>query len=296
MPDGGDGGAEVSAYDDAEASVESSAVTEYFQISINPPTGAVYRHTTASQDLTISGLTYTAIAAERGSIVVPGVSADAEFSFKLPVDHDFTRRFMLQGTPPTSSTIQWWRRNGGESRLQWTGEILSMRIEGSTAIFFAPYRAMETLKRSLPVLLAGRECGHQLYDANCGKDRNAFKVTAPVLTIAGRFITVDIATTANDGWALYGELIHVATGERRTIRDQVDQSPGVTSIVRLDLQVQIPELQVGNSVEIYAGCNHSIQQCVARFSNRQRYGGFNRMPTQNVFKFTNKGTRSTGEL
>jgi hypothetical protein len=76
--------------------------------------------------------------------------------------------------------------------------------------------------------------------------------------------------------------LHLATGERQTIRRAAAQG-STSTIIQLELQSQIPNMNAGDSIEVYAGCPKTIDICQSRFANKNNFGGFNRMPTKNLW-------------
>lgn len=280
---------------------------EYFTISVNGGATA-YHHTTGSHDVDVGPTRYTAIAATRGPLVVPGVGVgDVELEITLPVNHPFVRRFVMQGVPPTSIDLVWYRRTDGTDEQIWNGKITSMACDSDEGVakFRSPSRLTETILRVLNPSV-GSTCPHLLYGTACGVSRTgshgglAHKVSTTAMLVAGRDVRVDLGTTdRNDDWALHGELVHVSSGERRTIREQTDLSPGVSSVVSLSMAERIPELRVGDAVEIYRGCDHTISGphgCGPAFGNRQAFGGFNRLPSRNVHDPRNLGIKTVGEM
>ena len=279
----------MTAYDTAEASVQDSEPRELFVISVNDGV-TVYRHTSATRDIVYLNNVYTSIALERGELAITMPGDEKDLIVTLPVDHAFVRRWTAQAVPPRKAELTAYRQNGGETETIWNGPITSMNAEGSVAKFRVPSRAGEWMLRLIPSITAGRECSNVLYDAACAVSRTgsfgglAFKVTATVIYVNGRDVRVDLGSTDRNGtWAEGGELLHTATGDRMTITLQTDLSPGVSAVADLRMQMQIVGLAVGHSVDVFAGCDHSIAVCSDKFDNRPNFRGFPSMPSQNPF-------------
>jgi hypothetical protein len=66
-------------------------------------------------------------------------------------------------------------------------------------------------------------------------------------------------------WATFGEVIRLSDGERRGILDQT----GTT----LTLDVPFRELVVGDALQVWAGCDLTIETCLAKFGNVPNFGG-----------------------
>lgn len=271
----------------AEQSAEDSQPRELYSIVVNDGV-TIYRHTSATRDISYSGDVYTSIALERGEVAITMPGDEKDLIVTLPIDHAFVRRWTAQAVPPRKAELTVYRQNGGETEQIWNGPITSMNAESSVAKFRVPSRAGEWMLRLIPLFTAGRECSNVLYDTACTVSRTgsfgglAFKVTTTVIYVNGRDVRVDLGDTDRNGsWAEGGELLHTATGDRMTITLQTDLNAGISAVADLRMQMQIVGLKVGDSVEIYAGCDHDMTSCRDKFDNRPNFRGFPSMPSQN---------------
>lgn len=284
------------SFDDDEASEQDGAPREFIDITYGNTT---HRIATGIRDMQVGAVLYTAIPAARSELGITASGNATELTLTLPINHDLPKRYTQQGIPPKKVTVTLWCKMvvSGEIRQLFTGDVTSMACDdaGTEATFRIPARAAEAMLRTLPSATVGRNCPHILYDTMCGIDRegtnpdgNPYKLTTTVMMVNGRDIRVNLsnvpAADANRAeWAVNGEVVHVATGERMTIRTQTDLNPGISQVTDLSMQMQIVGLKVGDSVEIYAGCMHDIETCHAKFENKDNYGGFPDLPTKNPF-------------
>jgi hypothetical protein len=279
-----------------EASEQDGAARELIDISHGT---IVYRITTATRDITQDGWIYQATATGRGEIGVPSIEDDdMAIELTLPVNHAFVKRYVQQFAPPQRITVRVRRLyEGGEIEMVWLGQIVSMTVddEGTEATFRVPAQSNDASQRLLPTLSIGRPCPYILYGPGCEVEREAsvdglaHKVTTTVLHVNGRDVRVDLLDTDRlSGWAAGGELVvtgGTAIGERMSIREQIDLG-AFSSVVDLSLRSQIPGLKVGDAVEVYAGCDRTIDGdhgCGPKFDNKDNFGGSNLMPTENPF-------------
>lgn len=276
-------------YESAETSVQDSEPRELFTISVNSGVN-FYRHTSATRDISWEGVLFTALALQRDEVAITMPGQDKDLILTLPIDHPFVRRWTQQGIPPQLCTLEAYRQNGGETEVLWFGSITSMNASGGVAKFRVPSLAGEWMLRPVPSFTVGKDCGHVLFDTGCGLSRTgshgglAFKVTATVTYVNGRDIRVDLGDTDRNGtWAEGGEVVHALTGERMGIATQTDLSPGSSSVADLRMHLQIVGLAVGHTVDIYAGCNHTIAECNTRFGNKANFVGFPQAPSKNPF-------------
>lgn len=290
-----------------EASVQDSDPRELITIEINPPTGLVWHHTSGTEDIEVAGVTYRAIAIDRDETKTPMLEEDAETSIILPIDHDYARRYPRQGVPPfkTRVTIGRYQVRSGEVRQLWRGWVMSMGVEKSVARFLVPSWTVQTMKRPLPILGGSRACQHILYsNAGCfvstggsTPDGVPFLCTTTVLFVAGRDVRVDLsnvpaANARRPDWARFGMIKHLSSGEPRSIAVHEDPNPGVSTVAELQMFERIVEMKVGDTVEVYAGCDHTVtgtHGCRPKFNNRSNYGGQPHLPSGNPFKLNNFG-------
>lgn len=270
----------MTAFDTAESSVQDSQPIELFYISVNDGVDE-YWHTSGVRDVSWNGDTYTAIAMERGEVAITMPGAEKDLTVTLPIDHALVRRWTARAIPPRKVDVTVYRQNGGVTEQIWNGPITSMNAENGVAKFRVPSRAGEWMLRPLPATTSGVECSNVLYDSRCGvsrtgsKDGLAFKVTASVIYVSGRDVRVDLGDVLRNGtWAENGELVHTESGERMTISLQTDLNAGISAVADLRMQFQINGLAVGDSVDVYAGCDHNVVVCNSKFGNRQNFGGF----------------------
>lgn len=270
------------AYLEAESSIQNSLPREIFEITAGT---TVYRIATADRDVLYGGNIYTASAVARGSVAIPNFTGQADFELLLPIDHPLVGRYFSKGIPPQKVTVVARRLQGDLAEMFWAGEVTSIACDDMTAKLLIPARAPETAQRMLPtVTLSKSTCVHQLYDSMCRIERvlGVTYFSTPVLLSSGRDIRVDLGVSVSDpersDWAVRGEIVHVASGERMSIIAQADLDPGVSTLTKLTLQFPLAELKAGDTVEIHAGCDHTLETCVNKFSNRQNFGGLPQTP------------------
>jgi uncharacterized phage protein (TIGR02218 family) len=154
------------------------------------------------------------------------------------------------------------------------------------AKLLVPARLSRALRRRVPTITGGRLCPHILYDRNCRVVKDDFKLVSTVTYVSGRIVR--IVEPYPDGFAKWGELKHVLSGESVTVMDQTTTGSGPYT-VHITVQLPINGVQVGHQVELYAGCAHTIAACRTKFDNVANFGGFPNMPFINVMGFTGTG-------
>ncbi len=279
----------MTSFRDLEASIESSQPREYCRIAYGTT-----EHLIAFADrdiVTAEGKIYKAVAADRGQIAVAGAGKSTALELTLPLDHAFVKRYLSQGTPPRLITFTLWRQQAdGSVEQQFVGEITSMNVDddNTSAVFRVPSRASESLLRVIPNVTCGKTCPHMLFDSMCKVERvlGTTYFSTTVTSKTGREIRLSLAAPFGpyrSDWAEGGEVHHPSSGERMTVIDQADDNPGVLTTTTLTQQAPIVEMKVGDTVEVYAGCDHTLETCVNKFNNRQNFGGLPHMQKANPF-------------
>lgn len=291
-------------FESAEGSVQDSEPRELFEFQISPPTGVVYRHTSATRDIQYNGNFYTAIPIKRSAIGVLTTEAkEKEVEVLLPVDHALVRRYFAQGLPPKRISFTLRRQNGGQTETLWAGDVTSLSVSGGTARILIPSRAGAWMLRPIPSATITQSCPLILYSTLCGVSRAgsspggvAHQCVTTIISVNGRVIRVDLGDTDRNGtWAENGEVLHVASAERMTVRVQTDVDPGSSSVADLTMQSPIYGLKVGDTAHVFAGCDHAIaglNGCTPKFGNRQNYGGMPHLQDKNIFLPGSYGLRT----
>lgn len=274
---------------DDEASVKTSRPREIFDIVQNAAT--THRVASGVRDVDFGGFTYTAYPLARSEVGMSSATGDLDPVLTLPLSHPLSQRYLQQGSPPRQVSVFMRRlqENSGLAELIWDGYVTAMSIDGHLAKFSIPSRTGRSLDRNVASFLAGRLCPHVLYDAQCRVDRSSFVISTTIASHNGRRITVaSLAPFAGEGdtWLPFGELYHVPTGERQTIFAQAGTV--------IDMQAPIPEAVNGDSVLLYAGCDHGVAMCFARYANQPNFGGQPQLPNLDLFiRGNNLGIYST---
>jgi hypothetical protein len=264
---------------DAEAGVESNQPRELFDIVQNA--AVTYRITSGTRDIVYNGNTYIAYPTARTELRLDAVEGEVQQTFALPLSHGLCQRWTAQATPPQRVAITITRLQSGIAMAEplCVGVITSMALERHLGRFQITRDASRTKDRKLPRLTASKVCPHILYDRNCKVDRNFFCAVTTVTGIDGRRVIVGSLApfTSDPTFFLFGEFLHNATGERQTI---ITQTGGNV----LTLSLPMPDLAIGDTVQLYAGCSHDLTTaCGPKFLNRDNFGGVSLMPDGTVF-------------
>lgn len=267
-----------------ETSVEDSQPRDCIEFILPIVT---YRLTSGVEDVVLNGQTYTAGTIKRSEPrIMPTGQSTSELEIEMLVSHYIPQRYLAGGVPPRRIDVNVYRyqKTSAQYELYWSGRVTSMSCKRHLAVFLVPARGDEVQKRRIPTITLGKECPHILFNANtCRANRAGFTVTRTVVSVNGPVIALDSAVNADATWSKYGEVTHVASGEKSTVQSQFNGLviPGYPPSVTLHLPIS--DIKAGDTIQISAGCAHDIETCATKFQNKNNYGGAPHLPAQNPF-------------
>ncbi|WP_019865130.1 phage BR0599 family protein [Methylovulum miyakonense] len=204
----------------------------------------------------------------------------------VPRSNDIAQ--MFQFYPPTGVVLLTiWECHHGDSEVVvvWIGRVRTTEYMGAhVEIQCEP---ISTSMRRLGLRrIFQRQCPHILYgqdEGGCLVDPEAFKVIATVSSVSGLVIAVSGMLTAN---SFNGGMMSWTSSIGLQYRF-------ITSNDATTLSVNFPfmppgdtygrDLEVGTSINLYPGCNHTLTDCIEKFNNLDNYGGQPFMPLDNPF-------------
>lgn len=276
------------AYYDDESSTQLGAPVELYDFTA--PTTS-YRYTSGPASVVYSSNTYTPVSGlSREAVGTASTQSGTALLVRLAVSSGVVQAFGF-GSPPRSLRLRVYRQqpNSGTYQTIWDGAVVACRSLGEVAELRSVSQVGARLSTVLPSLSVQRRCQHFLYDARCKVVRASFEVSTTVSSFAANVVTVASVGGNPDGWfGNGGEIERVSDGERRMIYTQVGAV--------LTLSAPFPTLANGDSVKIWAGCDHQhvvtinssgVQvasgHCLDKFNNVQNFGGHPTVPGSNPF-------------
>lgn len=196
----------------------------------------------------------------------------------LPADHAFVQ--MYRTVPPSSPAtvlIQFLdtEDNPGSLRVLYKGWAKSIRFvnDGQEAEVY-----VDSVVTAFETRVADEiwciPCRVPLFGSRCSLDRELFKYEGTVTDVTGNTITVGgLLAAEGAGWALPGT-IKFGDEWRQIFAQDGDV---------LTMGIPFAEDPLGETVSVYAGCDHSITECDTKFDNVVNYRGFAYTPDKNVF-------------
>ena len=239
-----------------------------------------YRYTSSDTDVVFESQTYQARTINRSAI--EATQELARNPINLQVDPELPLLALFRFAPPSEViqvVVRRFHRGDTEAATIWMGRILNVGRRGLAAEIRCE-SVYSSIKRPGLRRMYQKACPHVLYSAQCGVDREAYRVTQAVASVSGLNVVVaDLsafsATRFLGGYIEWAPAVGIL--ERRSIRGQSGNT----------LAVNFPPLGLapGTSVDIYPGCAHNMTACDT-FGNRDNYGGMPYIPTKNPFDGT----------
>lgn len=267
------------SFDSDERSPSRSRPIDLY--TITTPT-EVFRHTSHTVDVPYAGDVYTAITMSRGEQQITQDPTGRELIIYLPITHSVVQRFAATGIPQHGIEVTLLRlqASSGVAIQQFDGFATGINVQGRTAALRCPSVTDDALNIKLPVFRAQKTCNHVLFDKNCspnppfdGPRATDFSSSANILsyTVAPGLITLVVNTASGhpSGYFDFGRMIHMATQQTVLILQQTS-----TTFI---LETPIVGAQVGDGVQMIAGCTHDVTTCHNKFVNLKNFGGMPQM-------------------
>lgn len=234
-------------------------------------------YTSADEDVVEGADSYQAVAIWRGAVVRSQESTSSELDVHLSLNLAIVPPF-ITSTPatPVSLTIRRLHRDDADPIVFWSGEVAAAEVEGQQVTMHC-VSPLSSHEKSVPRLVVQRQCPNVLYDKSCGLDPEDFKTPGTVSAISsdGIQVTVPESDPLGDGFFKAGWLQITGTD----IRSFITKHSGDV----VTLLTPAAGLGVSVAVDLFAGCDRTVQQCRDRFDNVANHLGMPLMPERNPF-------------
>lgn len=266
------------AYDDYEISQSSGEPVELFYFQLGP---RQWRLTSADEIINANGFEWLPVYVQGGGFSQGSEINRSNLTVSLQGDHEIVKRFLER--PPESVmslTVYRLHRNDvdKEAIVFWLGRVLTAGWEGPAASLHCE-PIYSSMKRSGLKRHYQSSCPWQLYGSSCGVLRDSYRNAVTVSAISGRNVEVVGISSAPDGFYAGGFMQLLSTEGDTYYRMILAQTGDVLTLE------QVPsELKINGSIDIFPGCNHTLEACEDRFNNILNYGGMPGMPSKNPFK------------
>jgi uncharacterized phage protein (TIGR02218 family) len=273
-------------FDAQETSIQSGQPVELYVFTAGV---RVFYYTSAPDDLTYETKVYEALQIERSAIEDVGEISKAGMTVTSQRDIGVSDLFRI--APPSEVvTLHVYRLHLSDGALEkslfWVGRVLSVEWQAESKCVFSCESVLSSLRRPGLRRLYQRQCPHVLYGAACGLVNTTYRTTIvlddPFSEVTGITVKDPAIDALADNYFAGGYLeFEAAPGqiERRGIRTHVADA--------ITLTHPIQGLAVTATIYLYAGCDHTLATCAAKFGNTVNYGGFPFIPKVNPFGGSN---------
>lgn len=267
-----------------EASRESSNPIELYRF-VGPL--ATYRRVSGNKDVDfnngVDGLqTFTATPMSRSNLVLAPDGNAPEMTVIIPTSDAISLAYVFQVAPQELvCTIYRQHVSTGDFETYWEGPVTGFSVAEYEVTMRIPHPLKQLMEDKLPNIHYQPFCNNVLFDAVCSLVDTDHKETAQIDSISGDGKTITFKAAGGlvsagraNSWANGGEILS-SNGERRMVLTQ-------TGEVCIILWPFSSDVSPDDFMTVFAGCNHSLDQCVNKFSNVDNFNGMPFILTQEL--------------
>ena len=272
------------SFEPIETSREDGNVLELYEFKYGVDTT---RLTSYNRDIVFGGVTWTAIQISRGEVQNSAEQAVNELKVDMPLSHPIASQY-IGNVPGKVGSIRIFRAHADdpaeETILIFDGFVSQAKFDGALVATLSLSPSTSVFKRSGPRFNYQSLCNHVLYDSRCKILEDAFRFTGTVVAVGPRTIEVSGLLAAEGAdWAVSG-FVRSPAGTSDDARLILSQSGDTLSLLN-----DFAESPLLGTVDVFAGCDHSLAICESKFANVINYGGFPFVPIKNPFNSSLRG-------
>ncbi len=264
--------------------------------------GAVFGFTDHDRPLTFDNTTFESESGFTASEIRSGsdLSVDAQEVEGVLTSTTITETDILDGRWD-NATVEIWRVNWADTtsrallRRGAIGQVRRGRLH-----FVAEMRSLahvlgQTIGRTFQA-----SCDAALGDARCGVDLNtaAFKASGTVVSLSGdRGFAVSGLSGFAEGWFALGTLQWLTGANTGRKAEVLSHAIVGADVIIVLLEAPVRPAEVGNTFDIFAGCDKRFETCQAKFANAVNFRGFPHIPGQDtIIRYAAKGDANSGSV
>ena len=264
--------------------------------------GAVFGFTDHDRPLTFDNTTFESESGFTASEIRSGsdLSVDAQEVEGVLTSTTITETDILDGRWD-NATVEIWRVNWADTtsrallRRGAIGQVRRGRLH-----FVAEMRSLahvlgQTIGRTFQA-----SCDAALGDARCGVDLNtaAFKASGTVVSLSGdRGFAVSGLSGFAEGWFALGTLQWLTGANTGRKAEVLSHAIVGADVIIVLLEAPVRPAEVGNTFDIFAGCDKRFETCQAKFANAVNFRGFPHIPGQDtIIRYAAKGDANSGTV
>ncbi len=265
----------MSTFPTFEESVENAQPIELYDFGL---ADEQFNYTSGEEELTIDAITYTPVEISRNNIMFGVEHRQDIITITVPSSLDPAERFIaiVPGQKLTLTIRRFHTTDTAEETVViFKGIVRSVAFtEDTEKAEFSVAALTSGQGREVPRMTYQGLCNHVLYDERCKIAQASFQFTGAVSVVDENRLTVPGLTAAGSGFYT-GGFVQLGTTDYRMILAHTDDI--------ITLLVPFPGNVLGATVNVFAGCDHTISECKTKFDNVENYGGFAFVPRKNPF-------------
>lgn len=254
-----------------ETSPHSGELVQYFKFTVG---ATVYRWNSSARTLTLDGDEYAPHPIALSEPEHGKETSSMRVRITVPRDNPVALQFRA-GLPDVQVPVIVYAKHQSDAEIvgAWSGTIVSCEWRESEAAMNCETNLAKMKRLGLRQRYQVT-CNKETYSAACGVNRDDFKSTVTVNAVNALVVTVSGLPTVPDGY-YNGGFAESADGTKRFI----------TAHVGSDLTLLYPfsSLAVSDSLDVFAGDDHTHETCREKFNNIGNFFGFFTLPGRNPF-------------
>lgn len=270
-------------YTNYESSVEAGRPIQFYRFTLGT---IVWTYVNIDSDQTVGGVVWQACSISDDGIKQTGEAQSDSMTITAP--DDIGPAVAFNGSPPsTDVTVEILRMHEGMTTLRvcFVGSITQVGSPKAGQALLTVQTMSATMKRTGLRLCYQRACPYAVYDPKtCTVDKSTHAIASFVRSIDGFDILCDDAATQPDNYFANGfiEWIHPVRGVQQILIES-SLSSGGNGPGTLTLFDDVQELNIGQPITLYAGCDKTPKTCQVVFNNYVNYGGYEYMPGKSPY-------------
>lgn len=242
-------------------------------------------YTSADTEVVFDSITYVPVPMMRSAISSESDPTKASLTISLPGTSPIGELFRV--SPPSEQvSVTVFETNYLDVSsyvIVWKGRILTAEWNSFYELEITTESVFSSAQRQGIRRRVQKGCPLALYGDECGVSESDWEEISVVTSVAGPQLIVSAAIGKIDNYYAGGKITWVNSVRGNTEKRMIDSSVGATGV--LNLSSNPIGLATSQSVKIYAGCSHALEDvngCV-KFNNFIRYGGDPYIPPKGPF-------------
>jgi uncharacterized phage protein (TIGR02218 family) len=243
-----------------------------------------FAYTSGPSNVLYNAVTYVPAQVDRPAPTAGVELETRDLTITIPMGDPLVNPRYITVPPSTPDHITIYRQHltdgTHETITFWSGIIASVAFEGEFAkLSCRPVTFL--FDRTIPKRTYSNLCAHVLYDRGCKLNDALFKDLVTVQTVNGADVTV-----VGTGIGLKPADYYLSGFARfNTIDYRAILKVVILNANTLTISFILPfeNAGAGSEIELFAGCDHSMDTCFSKFNNVRNFGGFPAVPLQNPF-------------